>query len=307
MTREFRLKSGERLLTMINKFSATEKVLFGILFVILTVSSATLALRVNRLFMIPIPAQGGSIIEGVVGLPRLINPVIAVSDVDRDIASLIYSGLLKNKNGSLTPDLAASYTVSDDGLTYTFTLKANARFHDGEQVTASDVAFTIEKIQDPAIQSPHRVDWKDTQVKVLNPAQIQFTLKQAYAPFINNFTIGIIPKHIWNNVDTNAFILSKYNIEPIGSGPYQLDNITQNSGGIPTTYSLIPFSGYVDGKAYISLINIEFFANETTAVEAIKNGTIDSLAAVSPGEALSIASGTSNTRVLSTPLPRIFG
>src|SRR4051812_11805186 len=103
---------------MIRKFSATEKVAFTLLVLILTGSALTLAFRVNERFMVHVPSFGGTLTEAEIGLPRLINPVIAVSDVDRDLSALIYAGLFKYDHGNLVADLAKNYSVSDDGLTY---------------------------------------------------------------------------------------------------------------------------------------------------------------------------------------------
>ncbi|MDB5258889.1 MAG: family 5 extracellular solute-binding protein peptide/nickel transport system substrate-binding [Candidatus Taylorbacteria bacterium] len=305
-SREFRLKGGERILAMIRHFSATEKVIFGLLVLALFVSTLIMVVRINNHFLVPVPANGGTLTEGVIGLPRLINPVIAVTDVDHDLSSLIYAGLLKYDQGVIVPDLAASYKVSEDNLTYTFTLRDDVYFHDGTPVTADDVEFTIQRIQDPAIQSPRRVDWKDTEVKKISSTVIEFTLKQPYAAFINNFTTGILPKHIWKDVDSTKFVLDQHNIEPIGAGPYKISAIYPDSKSVPTSYRLVPFSKYAGGMAHISNINIEFFPNEKTALDALRNGSIDSIASVSPKEASSIASSTPSASIQSTPLPRIF-
>lgn len=307
MVKELRIKGGERILAMIRQFSATEKVVFGVLVFILTVSALSMLVRVNNHFMVPIPARGGSLIEGIVGLPRLVNPVIAVSDTDRDLSALIYAGLMRYNHGHLVGDLAKSYSISDDGLTYTFVLRDDARFHDGTAVTTDDVEFTISKIQNPAIQSPRRVDWKDVTVEKVGTSEIKFTLKQAYAPFLNNLTVGILPKHIWKNVDANQFIFSQYNIEPIGAGPYELSSIDRDKGGIPVSYNLVPFDRYQGGSAYISDISIRFFPNEKSALEALERGQIDSIAAVSSVSATQIATSTPNLHIFTAPLPRIFG
>ena len=96
--------------------------------------------------MVEVPAYGGSFTEGIIGIPRFINPLIAVSDADRDLTLLAYSGLMRaTASGTLIPDLALNYEISDDGLVYTFTIKDTAVFHDGTPVTADDVIFTITK------------------------------------------------------------------------------------------------------------------------------------------------------------------
>ncbi len=305
--KEFNIKGGEKILSIIKRFSATEKLILTILIIISLISSLLIANKVNNLFMTPVTAKGGSLTEGVVGLPRSINPVLAFTDVDRDLSTLIYSGLLKYDNGKLIGDLAESYSISNDGLVYDFILKNNIRFHDGIPLTSDDVEFTIQKIQDSVLKSPKRADWANVTVKKINDREIQFILKQPYSPFITNTTVGILPKHIWKNVNADQFIFSQYNIEPIGTGPYKLESIVRDSGGIPQYYNLISFNKYYDKEAYIDSITIYFYPNEKEVIDAYKAGSIESLAGISPQEAVKIASTTPEVKIMSTPLPRIFG
>lgn len=266
-----------------------------------------MAARLSNQYTVEIPAYGGTLREGVIGLPRSINPVLALSDADRDISALVYSGLTKYDKGNIVSDLAQSYKISDDGLTYTFKLKPHLTFHDGSSLTTEDIAFTIQKIQDPAIKSPRRIDWTDVTVKVVSPTEIQFVLKQPYSPFLTNTTIGIIPKHIWGSVGDDQFIFSQFNIEPVGSGPYRLYSITRDSGGVPTQYKLVSSSEYYGKSPYIPTIVFNFFPEENAALSALDQGAIDSISGLSPEAGHKISSDSAQAyRVLSTPLPRIF-
>lgn len=304
---EFHIKGSEKILSIIRTFSPTEKAVFGLLTFIALTSALVMAWNVNKLFMIPVPAHGGSWNEGVVGLPRNINPVLAFTEADRDLSTLVYSGLMKYDKGNLVPDIAEKYSVSDDGLVYSFTLRSNIRFHDGTPLTADDVEFTIQKIQDGTIKSPKRADWANIKIEKVSPNKINFILKQPYSPFLSNITVGILPKHIWKKVDADQFIFSQYNTEPIGSGPYKIDHIKKDSSGIPQYYTLQSFDRYYEGKPFISNINVYFYPNEKTAIEDYKSGVIEGIAGISPQEASGIASSTSSVKILNTSLPRIFG
>jgi len=301
----FKIPHSDRIMNTVKRFSATEKVIFAIFTFIFVAGALFLTQSVNSAFMVPVPAYGGEIYEGVIGVPRFINPILALNDADRDLTTLIYSGLLKNENGNLVPDLAESFSISPDGLIYTFTLKENIFFHDNKKVTADDVLFTIQKAQDSLIKSPRRANWDGITVEKINDRQITFTLKKPYAPFIENTTIGILPKHIWNNINVEQFTFSNYNIEPIGSGPYKLNKIRRNSGGLPDSYELTAFKKYVSGTAYISDLIIRFYPNEETLMEAYKSGLIDSINSISTTEAKNIDEVKSQT--FTTPLPRVFG
>ncbi len=266
-----------------------------------------MAVRASDIFKVEVPAYGGTLKEGLIGLPRTINPILSITDVDRDIGALVYSGLMKYDGDNLVPDLALSYSISPDGLTYDFKLRPDARFQDGTAVTADDIEFTITKIQDLVLKSPHRADWVNVAVNKISSTEIQFILKQPYSPFLSNTTIGILPKAIWSSVTDDQFIFSQYNIQPIGSGPYKVSSIARDSTGIPSEYRLSTWSGYYGKKPYISTIVFTLYSDSEKALDAIDSGSIDSLAAIASDQAAKLASNSAESyTVLSAPLPRIF-
>jgi len=296
----------ERLKKTLRTFSFAEKIIFSI-FVALFVGSCLYLLGiVNRHYSVQVPIQGGTLTEGVVGYVGYINPVLAVTDSGRDLTELMYSGLLKaTPAGTLVPELAQSYTVSDDGLTYTFVLKNNIFFHDGAPITADDVIFTIQKVQDPALKSPSQPNWDGVIVKKIDDRTVSFTLGKPYAPFLQNTTLGIIPKHIWKNASDDDFNYSQYNFEPIGSGPYKLYSIERNSSGVPQNYDLVPFDQYTFGSPYISHLIIKTYSSEKSMIQAYQQGDIQSMYDISPQVAKSIVKGDS--QIYTTSLPRVFG
>lgn len=252
-----------------------------------------------------VPADGGSLTEGVIGIPRFINPLLAISEADRDMTILVYSGLMRATKSGIIPDLAESYTVSDTGLIYTFTLRENIFFHDGSPITADDIEFTVLKAQDPALKSPKRANWEGVTVEKIDERQIRFTLKQPYAPFLENTTLGIIPKAIWKNADTEQFSFSEFNIRPIGSGPYEISDIKRNASGIPEYYDLVPFKNFALGKAYIHDIRIRFYNNEDTLLGALRAGDVEAVNAITPEKAEGLS--REGFLVSGAPLPRVFG
>ncbi len=296
------------MLGYIHQFSATEKAIFGLFCIAAIASALIMAKSINDRFTVEVPAYGGMLREGIIGLPRNINPVLAITDADKDVSALVYSGLMKYSGGKLIPDLAQSYTISKDGLVYTFTLKPHLTFQDGEPLTAEDVAFTIQKVQDPMLKSPRRLDWTDATVRVISPTEIEFTLRQPYSPFLSNTTLGILPKHIWGSVNDDQFIFSQYNTRPIGSGIYEVASVTHDSGGIPTLYELKSWRGYYGKDPFISAIELNFFSDEQDALTALDQGSIDSIASLSSAAGSRLASDKAQAyTVVSTPLPRIFG
>jgi peptide/nickel transport system substrate-binding protein len=271
-------------------------------------SSFILLARLNDRFLVEVPEHGGTLTEGIIGRPRFINPVIAKSDADRDMTELIYSGLLRAKpDGTLTPDLASSYVISPDGLTYTFTLRPELLWHDGEPITTADVSFTIDKVRDQglAIKSPRRASWEGVTVEVPDPLTIVFRLKQPYAPFLESTTMGILPKHIWNNVPDDEFDVTYYNIKPIGSGPYRVQSVVQDKdNGLPLYYDLVAWKHYAKGEPYIATLRMMFFGNNKELTQAYSDHTIDQMHTIEP--ALAGQLEKAGATIERSPLPRIF-
>jgi peptide/nickel transport system substrate-binding protein len=253
-----------------------------------------------------VPIFGGTYREGIVGSPRFINPVLANSDADHDVSALVYNGLVRSDaTGDLIPDLAASWTISPDGKTYTFILKPNLKFQDGKALTSADVAFTVTKIQDPTLKSPLAVAWDGVGVTTPDASTVVFSLQKPYAGFLNQLTIGILPSHIWSSVADANWVQSEYNTEPIGSGPFGVTSVSRSSVGVPQTYSLKAFQGFALGRPLIKHFKIVSFANQDDASAAFKSGSISGLAAVDPSAIASLKSH--GTQVLTTQLPRVFG
>lgn len=284
-------------------FSASGRVLFFFFAGLLAFSSLGLVYTLNAQFLRTVPAYGGSVSEGIIGSPRFINPVLALSDADHDLTNLVYSGLLRaTPDGGYIPDLAKTYSVSDDGRIYTVVLK-EATFHDGTPVSADDVAFTIARTQDPALKSPERANWEGVSVAVVDAQTVQFTLKQAYAPFIENLTFGILPKHLWQAVSVAEMPFSELNNTPIGSGPFRMGQVRRTSAGIPSSYTLEAFSDYALGQPYLDRITLYFYQNEDELVQALTRGEIEMVSGISASTVASLE----NMYVARSSLNRVFG
>jgi peptide/nickel transport system substrate-binding protein len=301
----FSLPSKKELTTALRSFSRKETIIFTGFLAALILSTAGILQSINKYFLVSVPIQGGSVAEGIVGTPRFINPLLAFSDADRDVAALVYSGLMrKNSDGSLSPDLADKYIVSEDGLTYTFTLKDNIYFHDGRPVTVEDILYTIGQAQDPVIKSPRHVNWAGILVEKIDDRTVSFKLREKYASFLENSTLGILPAHIWQN-SSSPFELNEANTGPIGSGPYRVEEIGREDSGVINSYELKAFNKFPAGRPNIKTIALRFYKNETDLLEALARGEVSQLGSITPGNAEKLLE--QGYRVESTLLPRVFG
>lgn len=290
----------------VGALSPFEKVLVGGLMGLVIISTLTLLWNINTRITTLIPRAGGSLTEGLIGSPRFINPLLAQSDTDRDLVALIYSGLMRpSGDGTLIPDLAKRYEISDDGMEYSFILRDDARFHDGTPVTADDVVFTVNMAQDSALKSPKRADWDGVTVEKISEREVRFTLSRPYAPFLENTTLGILPKHLWHDVSVQEFPFSSFNTTPVGSGPYVMDDINYNKSGIPTLYTLSAFSDFTLGEPFIQTLKIRFYPNEAELKDAWTSGAIESVGSVSTSFYQDVLD-SGHDSLLNASFPRIF-
>src|SRR3989338_262935 len=268
---------------LLRTFSPGERLLLYILSIILVANAIALLIGVNNAVSVIVPSKGGSLTEGVVSPPRFINPILDISQADGDLTKLVYSGLTRAlPDGSIIPDLAEKFDISPDGTIYTFTLRKNAVFHDGTRVTADDVLFTVQSAQNPEIKSPRRADWDGVAVSSPNNLTVVFTLQHPYAPFLENTTLGILPKHLLSSVSAEEFPFNSLNTHPVGSGPYKADSFQTDSTGVITNYTLASFNKFVLHTPYLNRIIFSFYQNEDALIKAFNSGAVDSMASVSP-------------------------
>ncbi len=253
-------------------------------FVVIILSLGTIVGRFWYSHLTHIPTVGGEYIEAMVGEPQFINPLYATgSDVDRDLTALVFSGLLRwTPDAGLTNDLAQEVTASEDGKTYTVKLREDAKFHDGVPVLADDVVFTVKAIQDPAYRSPLSVTFRGVQVDAQDEHTVVFTLDAPFAPFRSTLTVGILPEHIWADIQARNAPLAARNLEPIGSGPYRFSSFAKDKTGAILTYTLERNTDYYNDPAYISTLTFKMYGDSASAVQALENHNVDGVASIYP-------------------------
>jgi len=269
-----------RVLYLPRLFSRRELFLLIALLLVFLGSGSTLLGSFIMRHTVSAPKSGGAYREGSLREPKLINPIyLSNNDTDRDIAALIFSSMLfYDSEGVVQQDLAEAFSISDDGKVYTITLHKDAVWHDGEPLTAEDVLFTIKAIQNPEYKSPLRANFQGVTVEQTDDHTIEFTLKQPYSPFIDNLTVGILPKHIWEQIPP-ANTLSEFNIKPVGSGKYEFSKYKQSEGSI-TYYELVYNKKYYRQKPFIRTVAFSFYPDERELANAYKRGEIDAMRSV---------------------------
>jgi len=304
--KEFRIPQKKYLVDAFASFSKKEFYIFLLFIVIAFVSLLIILNKINNKFLVSVPVSGGSIKEGIIGMPTLVNPVLSVSDADKDLVALVYSGLMRRKSdGTFITDLAESYEISPDGLNYTFVIKNNAKFQNGEKVTSDDIVFTINKIKNPAIKSPRRIGWDGILVEKIDDKKVVFKLDKPYISFLDNTTMGILPSQVWKDVKDSEFNISPLNIKAIGSGPYKIKSVKKNNDGIPKEYLLKNFSGFTLGNPHVKEITIISFSNEKDLMQGLLSKSIEQAGSINPKNASDLEKAGNTIHTGSTS--RIFG
>ncbi|MDP3721833.1 MAG: ABC transporter substrate-binding protein, partial [Anaerolineaceae bacterium] len=210
----------------------------------------------------PQPVAGGVYTEALIGSLSRLNPLLDTSNqVDRDVDRLIFSGLVKfDSRGMPEPDLAESVRPSQDGVIYNITLRDNLTWHDGEPLTTADIAFTVNLLQtgDGYLPSDLVAFWKEISVIVLDELNVQFVLPEAFAPFQDYLAFGMLPNHLLGGNTLNEIANSTFNLEPVGSGPYQFSELTVENDVI-TGLTLKAFTNNSKSGPFLEEINFRYY------------------------------------------------
>ena len=251
------------------------------------------------------PAVGGDYTEGLIGEPQFINPLYALTnDVDTDLAKLLYSGLVKwDPEQGFVNDLASEIQISEDKKVYSINIRTDAKFHDGTAVTASDVIFTYEAIQNPSYRSPIGVSFKNVKIAQVDDQTVSFTLDQPFAAFLSTLTVGILPSNLWSAIPIRNVPLAELNLRPIGSGPFQFSEFTKDKKGSIRTYTLKRFSDFYGQKPLIEILSFKFYADADEATKALEDRHVEGLGFV-PTEKEQTVSGIRSVSLIHPSLPR---
>lgn len=204
-----------------------------------------------------------------------INPIM---NEHCEIKHLLFDSLVKlDQNGEPVASLAESWTYDDASLTYTFKLRGDVKWHDGEKFTADDVKFTIEAIMNPENGSenyPNYIEIKE--IKVISDTEIAFVLSEPNYAFLDYMTMSILPQHKLQGEDMWE---SAYFKNPVGTGPYKLE-----SWDVGQAITMVKNDDYFAGAAKIDTIIFKIVTDDNAKALQLKEGTLD-LAQVTPKDA----------------------
>lgn len=265
---------------VLDHLTAAERGTLSILLVVLLISGFWSLIGYIGRHSTLVPQAGGTYREASVGQPRYINPILAgANDLDVDLSRLVYSSLFKlDRNMELQPDLATGFSLSEDKKTYTVPLRSDVLWHDGQPFTTEDVVFTIRSIQTPDYGSPLRSSFEGVTVTKVDDYTVSFTLGEAYAPFLMNLTIGMVPQHVWKDVAPKNASLVEQMLKPVGTGPYRFSEIkTRRKTGEITAFHMQRYEQYHGPRQYLNEIIFSFYNTHEDAANALLANQVDGL------------------------------
>jgi peptide/nickel transport system substrate-binding protein len=249
-------------------------------------------LRVSRRFLLPVllvgglalvgalllrgaanGPPGGRLVEVAVGEVRRTSPLaLLTTEAEGDVVTLVYASLMRpGPDGTPEVDLAESWEVTPDGLTYTFRLRPGLTWHDGKPLTASDVAFTIERIQAGDFAGPPSLAaaWVGVAVFVSDPRTVLFHLVEPSAEFLSRASIGVVPRHHADSMAGDGLDIPAFERQPVGAGPYRVRAIEDDR------VHLERFEGYAHGAPHIGRIELRLARDASEQARLLADGDAD--------------------------------
>lgn len=240
-------------------------------------------------------ASGGSahaartdLVLGVVLEPPHLDPTAsAAAAIDEILYANVFEGLTRiGANGEVLPDLAESWTVSDDGKTYTFKLHTGVKFHDGTDFDANDVKFSLDRARGPNSVNAQKVLFEAIDaVEVVDPATVKVTLKHPQGSFLYNMGWGDAVIVAPESADTNKE-------KPIGTGPFKFDHWAKGS-----EVTLVKSDAYWGEPASLDKAEFRFIPDAAAAVPAMLSGDVQAFPFFPP-DAISQVEGNPQLKVV---------
>jgi peptide/nickel transport system substrate-binding protein len=255
-------------------------------------------------------ATPSALSEGVVGTVRTLDPLYATSGPERDIDALLFRGLTRlGPDGSVVADLARSWQIGSNGSVYTFTLREDARWHDGVAVTADDVVFTVLALQHPEYGRAPGAAWRGVVVERVDRLVVRFRLEAPAAGFLLVARQPIVPAHLLSGIPIGQREGSEFGRRPVGSGPFRLESLDEAGAELaavhPTndadrlTNPLHPEPAVPaprrEAIPQVERYRFRFYPNIAGAIAAFRAGAVDLVAGVSPDVAAALPTTAART------------
>jgi peptide/nickel transport system substrate-binding protein len=215
------------------------------------------------------PVHGDTFIEASIGEPNNLLPVLASDSASSDINGKVYNGLIRyDKNLQLEGELAESWEISEDKLSFTFHLRKDVTWHDGAPFTSADVLFTYQLYINPDVPTSYAEDFLQVaKAEAPDPYTFRVTYEKPYAPALESWGTSIHPKHLLEGKEITKSPLSR---SPIGTGPYKF--VKWDAG---EKVVLLANPDYFEGQPYLHRIVYRVIPDTSTQFLELQSGGLD--------------------------------
>ncbi len=264
--------------------------------------------------------------EGTIGRPVSVNPLAAHTQVDRDLVALTFSGLVKlGPDGMLIPDLASRWTSDETGKAWTFNLRPDTRWHDGEPLTARDVVFTIDVLRDPTYTGPGAGSWREVTATAVDARTVKFDLTTPLGGFLQLATQPIAPAHLLEGVPIPDLADHPFGEAPVGSASFVLLELDDGHAVLEPAAKVLPpvTDGSQPGASpgaptdalatarptkrpsiaepRLSRLEFHYFDDAAALTRAFEAGEVDAASGLLSSQAADLVRAVDGARVLGSP------
>ena len=254
---------------------------------------------------VEVPVEGGTYVEGVMGYWEAMNPILAPlmaagNPAEQDLNSLIFDGLtVLSEDGQIAPSLATEWDVSADGLEYEFRLRRDVTWHDSAPLTAADVAFTVQAMQDPDYQGDANLSalWRNVVVEQVDTHTVRFRLAEPFPSFLYYTTVGLLPAHLLGNVPADDLPSHSFSREhPVGTGRFKVES------AVPDRVVLVANEDYWGARPYLERLEFWFYDDWRGLLTDFERGDVHGFHPAE-NESLSVLAETPNLQFYSAQAP----
>lgn len=245
--------------------------------------------------------QGGNMNYNLDSEPESLHPIMAGDVYSSYIHSYVFDTLCINDVNTYEykPRIAEKWEISKNGLEFTFFLRKDAFFHNGDNVTAEDVKFSFETIREPKHQALNLLSYIDafSKVEVIDTYTIKFTAKEKYFRNMSSLCgiIIVIPKSVYGDINKSV----KMQKEMVGSGPYKLETYDKSQRIVLKKFDKWYGDKTEEGKGFYNFdqVTFRFTKEDTITIEKLKKGDLDYHLFRSPDGFLKAKGGSFGTKV----------
>ena len=226
---------------------------------------------------------GGTYVEASMGDVKTLNPLYASTDSEKILARLLFANLVSpDASGNEKAELAHSVISDDSGKVWTLKLRENLKWSDGEPITADDVLYTIELLNDTSAKTTIKADFSHIKTEKVDDLTVKFTLPSVYLDFMDSLEFPLLPAHKLTEIKPALVYEHGFSKAPVGSGPFVI-NVMQK-GDVADSFTQVVYLNrnqkYFGRDTKLANYTLKVYPTTDDIIDALKNGSVKGTAAL---------------------------